>query len=155
LVWAALYGEISGLIRAGLEHVQLAVLDFSSSAGGPCRCDFLDVWPHSASTSCLMCKYGSSINSARRGPLSFSSTARQRPALVAPVSGIASTGLGYPLRFVGSSTQLHLIPRPDLESRIPSTRPTDWASRHCPSYSTRPPFSGGPCASCDLPWWPL
>ena len=32
LVWAALHGKISGFIRAGLEHVQLTVLDFSSSA---------------------------------------------------------------------------------------------------------------------------
>jgi hypothetical protein len=40
-------------------------------------CDFLGVWPHSASTSCPVCKYDSSIDSARQGLLSSSSAARQ------------------------------------------------------------------------------
>jgi hypothetical protein len=142
-VRAALYGEISGLIRAGLEHVQLAGARFQLRESRTYTGHFLDVWPHSASTSCPMCKYVSSIDPACRGPLSSSSTARHDWV---PLRCDAK----HTRRLRAEITELQSVRRKTSQGLVvkKNARGSTVSKRHRISPITgqeRPPFSGAPC----------
>jgi hypothetical protein len=78
-IFASLHGEIMNFCMGGPEHVHLAGARFQLPSRWSVYCDFLDVWPHSSSTTYLytIYKFDSSIDSATQGLLTASLAARR------------------------------------------------------------------------------